>query len=80
MSGYARLGIQHTITCKHLVEKLDECHKSSRFARFTNICDDIRIELERCLREEYKQRRDENKRLADERMERYGASKPIKSQ
>lgn len=80
MSGYAILGIQHTVMCKNLVEKLNECHKSSTFARFTNICDDMRIELERCLREEYKQRRDENKRLADERMEKYGASKFIKSQ
>jgi hypothetical protein len=69
-----RLGVQHTIKCIDIVKELDECYKASVMARFTNACDDIRINLENCLRVEYKERRDENRRVADERMKRYNNS------
>ncbi|KAJ3373355.1 Respiratory chain complex assembly or maintenance protein [Allomyces arbusculus] len=59
------------IQCAQIIEALEKCHKERTWAKFFGACNDLKLQLNDCLTEDYKARRAVN--AADARARRQRA-------
>ena len=55
----------HTPKCQELIKQLERCHKENNWGKFLGACNDLKRALDRCLTEEYLEKRRANQELAD---------------
>ncbi|KAI8584502.1 hypothetical protein K450DRAFT_216672 [Umbelopsis ramanniana AG] len=50
--------------CEHIIQALDDCHRSGLLNKYSGKCNDIKLKLNECLGEEFQIVRAENKQKA----------------
>ncbi|KAG0163965.1 hypothetical protein DFQ28_010957 [Apophysomyces sp. BC1034] len=53
--------------CIEAMRALDKCHNANSFNKFLGLCNDVKIALDNCLKEEFVVKRAENKAKAAEK-------------
>ena len=72
VNGRGNLGIQNSIYCTELIDKFFECQKKfGMWQKIGGSCLEARDKMEKCLYNEYVERRTKNLQESRERMERF---------
>ncbi|KAA8496486.1 COX assembly mitochondrial protein 2-like [Porphyridium purpureum] len=56
--------------CQEFILALQECHAENKYLKYVGACNDVRLELDRCLKQESRVRRELNLQAAREEKER----------
>lgn len=72
VNGRGNLGIQNSRQCTEIIDKFFECQKNfGMWQKIGGSCLDARDKMEKCLYNEYVDRRTKNLQESRERMERF---------
>ena len=71
-NGRGNLGVQNSRQCTELLDKFYECQKKfGMWQKIGGSCLDAREKMEQCLYQEYVERRTENLKESQERMQKF---------
>jgi len=71
-NGRGNLGVQNSRQCTELIDKFYECQKKfGMWQKIGGSCLDAREKMEQCLYQEYVERRTENLKESQERMQKF---------
>ncbi|CAM6017358.1 unnamed protein product [Sphagnum balticum] len=65
--------------CALIIENFKKCHEDHPFQKFFGVCNDLKIELDRCFREEKAEKRKVNFEASKQFKEKLRASKAAKA-
>lgn len=72
VNGRGNLGVQNSRNCTELIESFYECQKNfGMWQKVGGSCLEAREKMEKCLYEEYVERRTQNLKDSEERMKRF---------
>eukprot|EP00127_Corallochytrium_limacisporum_P003816 Clim_evm30s153 gene=Clim_evmTU30s153 len=61
----------HSSECNKIIRELELCHKDNPWMQYLGVCNDIKNQLNQCLREEFLVVRDRNAAKGRRKRERY---------
>ena len=50
----------HSLNCRAVIEELLKCHKDNPLRKYLGVCNQLKRDLNKCLQEEYLERRQRN--------------------
>ena len=61
----------HTPKCQEIIKQLEDCHNHFHWKKFFGACNDLKRALDKCLTEEYLDRKKTNQEIAKAKKRRW---------